>query len=208
MIKDVIVTVNNRPYLKDRVYFEMAKTISKLSRNCGNKVGAVIIDNKGKVISTGYNGPPSSFDDDIIDFTSGKSVNLKVNIDVLCNTNNFEKLFTEDEYKDLPIVDRMGFPCLEYEFNKTPFMLHAEMNAILTVDDRARLEGATIYVTHVPCDVCAKLIAQTGITTVKTLNNKAKSFKDFIFKSLAIFQISDIKFKVFTEEELNLEETK
>jgi dCMP deaminase len=187
--------IDNRSYLKDEVYFKTAKTIAKLSRDEKHQVGAVIVDKNGKVISTGYNGPPSKFNDDLIDF-SGNYFEIVLLIDPAVS-----KLFTLDELNELNNfnIDNNDSLTIIKEFKKGPFMLHAEMNAILTTDDRSRLEGGTIYITHVPCDVCAKLIAQTGITTVKTLNNKANRFKEFIFKTLAIFKLANIKFEVFYE---------
>jgi dCMP deaminase len=41
--------------------------------------------------------------------------------------------------------------------------LHAEQNAIAYAS-RRETEGATIYITGAPCDMCAKLIAAAGIT--------------------------------------------
>ena len=202
---DIIPYVDTRPYLKDKIYFETAKTISKLFRDERNKVGAVIVDSKGKVISTGYNGPPSNFDDNTIKF-NGDEFDIAFDVLSYGNYNNLIKLLGND-FDEKNLLDFSGLePIIIKQFTKGPFMLHAEMNAILTADDRKRLHGATIYVTHVPCDVCAKLIAQTGITTVKTINNKARSFRNFIFKTLAIFQKSNINFEVFTEEELDLED--
>lgn len=43
--------------------------------------------------------------------------------------------------------------------------IHAEANALLYAD-RDKTEGATLYVTHDPCDGCAKLIAGAGISRV------------------------------------------
>jgi dCMP deaminase len=43
--------------------------------------------------------------------------------------------------------------------------IHAEANAILYSSPEER-EGATIYITGVPCFGCAKLIANSGITEV------------------------------------------
>jgi len=43
--------------------------------------------------------------------------------------------------------------------------IHAEANAILYSSPEER-EGATIYITGVPCFTCAKLIANSGITEV------------------------------------------
>lgn len=42
---------------------------------------------------------------------------------------------------------------------------HAEMNAILNKNS-ADVKGCKIYVTHYPCNECAKLIVQSGIKEV------------------------------------------
>lgn len=44
--------------------------------------------------------------------------------------------------------------------------VHAELNAVLDVSDRRRLEGATLYVTAEPCGGCRKIIGNTGIVRV------------------------------------------
>lgn len=41
--------------------------------------------------------------------------------------------------------------------------VHAEMNALLDVDSRERLVGATLYVTAEPCDGCLKILRSTRI---------------------------------------------
>jgi hypothetical protein len=43
--------------------------------------------------------------------------------------------------------------------------LHAEQNAILYAD-RARLDGATLYLTDAPCDGCTRMIKATRISRV------------------------------------------
>lgn len=43
--------------------------------------------------------------------------------------------------------------------------IHAECNSVLFAD-RARLEGATIYITDAPCEGCQKLLRSTPITRV------------------------------------------
>lgn len=46
--------------------------------------------------------------------------------------------------------------------------VHAEQNAIADAAKCGKsLEGATAYVTHYPCVNCFKLLAQSGITTIK-----------------------------------------
>lgn len=47
---------------------------------------------------------------------------------------------------------------------KYPFVVHAELNAIL--NSIQNLSGCTIYVSLFPCNECAKAIIQSGITKV------------------------------------------
>ena len=54
---------------------------------------------------------------------------------------------------------------------KYMYVVHAEANAILN-KNCVNLNGSTIYVTLYPCNECAKLIIQSGITTVIYRHNK------------------------------------
>ena len=63
--------------------------------------------------------------------------------------------------------------CCEDSNNKSkPEVLHAESNAIakLAKSGESGL-GASIFITHSPCIECAKLIYQSGISTVYYRNN-------------------------------------
>ena len=45
--------------------------------------------------------------------------------------------------------------------------LHAEQNAIIQAATlRQSIEGATIYITHQPCIICAKMIINAGISRI------------------------------------------
>ena len=61
----------------DKVYMEMAKTLSKLSYAERNKVGCIIVSPKGQIISQGFNGTPTGYDNccEYID-ESGKLVTM------------------------------------------------------------------------------------------------------------------------------------
>ncbi len=61
----------------------------------------------------------------------------------------------------------------EGEANETkyPFVVHAELNAILNAGGRP-LAGARIYVALFPCNECAKAIIQSGIREVIYLSDK------------------------------------
>ena len=74
-----------------------------------------------------------------------------------------------------------GFPagCSDDEFpwdregeeTKYPFVVHAELNAILNSRGKS-LSGAKIYVDLFPCNECAKAIIQSGIREVIYLYDK------------------------------------
>ena len=57
------------------------------------------------------------------------------------------------------------------EVNKYPFVVHAELNAILNANGRD-MHGAKVYVALFPCNECAKAIIQAGIKEVIYLSDK------------------------------------
>lgn len=62
---------------------------------------------------------------------------------------------------------------------KYPYVVHAERNAILNFRGYNReLVGSTIYVTHFPCNECAKEIIQSGIRRVVYLNKYENHYTD------------------------------
>ena len=48
--------------LRDKTYMKMAIVLSELSHAIRNKVGCIIVSTDGQIISQGYNGTPSGFD--------------------------------------------------------------------------------------------------------------------------------------------------
>lgn len=124
----------------DNLYIKLAKEVSNLSYCNRLKVGAIIAKDR-MIISEGYNGTPSGYD----------------NICEDCN-------------------------------NKTsPYVLHAESNAILKCAKMGRsTDGATIYCTHSPCIDCAKLILQSGIVKVYYIESYRDSSGIDLLKSLGI----------------------
>jgi dCMP deaminase len=55
--------------------------------------------------------------------------------------------------------------CLKNEQGRCIRTVHAEINAILSVDPAVRKNG-TLYCTHEPCEHCTKSIIQAGIKKV------------------------------------------
>lgn len=62
----------------------------------------------------------------------------------------------------------------EGEETKYPYVVHAELNAILNSGGR-NLEGSRLYVALFPCNECAKAIIQSGIKEVVYLSDKYAS---------------------------------
>ena len=74
-----------------------------------------------------------------------------------------------------------GFPrgCSDDEFpwekpDKYLYVCHAEFNALLNSNYLNLVKGSKIYVTLFPCNNCAKIIIQLGVTEVIYLNDKYK----------------------------------
>ena len=59
----------------------------------------------------------------------------------------------------------------EGEETKYPYVVHAELNAILNSNGR-NLRGSRIYVALFPCNECAKAIIQSGIKEIIYLSDK------------------------------------
>ena len=57
------------------------------------------------------------------------------------------------------------------EETKYPFVVHAELNAILNAGGRV-LRGARLYVSLFPCNECSKAIIQSGISEILYLSDK------------------------------------
>lgn len=92
-----------------------------------------------------------------------------------------------DEDKKIIGIGYNGFPMgssddtmpwgREGEFLETkyPYVVHAELNAIL--NSIKSLKNSTIYVTHFPCNECAKAIVQSGIKKVVYFSDKHKDLE-------------------------------
>ena len=61
--------------------------------------------------------------------------------------------------------EKMGIP--SGERHELCMALHAEQNAIIQAASMGQsIEGSTIYVTHQPCVICAKMIINAGIKRI------------------------------------------
>lgn len=83
------------------------------------------------------------------------------NVIISTGYNGMPKGCSDDEYP----WERTG------EETKYPYVVHAELNAILNASGR-NLKGSRIFVALFPCNECAKAIIQSGIKEVLYLSDK------------------------------------
>lgn len=77
--------------------------------------------------------------------------------------NGFPRGCDDDEFP-------WGKPNNDYEHKKM-YVVHAEANAILNKNS-ANIKGMKLYTTLFPCNECAKLVVQSGITEIYYLSDK------------------------------------
>lgn len=133
-----------RRKLRDEVYTQMMMAQARLSKDANTQMGAVLVSGDGRVLSTGYNGAPASFDDSTIPYTRE---NRRLAYDLL--EANSGKLVSHHEF----------------EVNKYPFMVHAEINALHYARGKVP-PGSKLYVIGFPCERCALEIALSGVAEV------------------------------------------
>ena len=143
---------------------DWASRCAQLSYARRLQVGAVIVKDD-TVISYGYNGMPSGWD----------------------NNCEYEVTEFQTEYGVGSKFVKTG------ELKTRPEVLHAESNAIakLAKSNNSGL-GATLFVTHAPCIECAKLIYQSGISNVLYRNSYRDSAGVAFLKKSGI-EVTQIK---------------
>ena len=116
---------------------DVAERFAELSSARRLHVGAIVVKDD-RIISIGYNGMPSGWD------------------------NNCEDEIVDNYSDRIPIVT----------LKSKREVLHAETNAIAKLAKSTESgDGATMFVTHAPCMDCAKLIYQSGITSLYYRNS-------------------------------------
>lgn len=130
--------------MKDKMisaHMVVAETYAQLSTAQRLKVGCIIVKDD-RIISIGYNGTPSGWDN-------------------LC-----ENEITETE---ICFLDQggPGMPVSTIRLETKPEVIHAEANAIAKLAKSSESgESAAMFITHAPCMECAKMIYTSGIKSV------------------------------------------
>jgi len=118
-------------------YMETARLFAEHSSAVRKQVGAVIVKDD-RIISIGYNGMPSGWDN-------------------ICE-------YVADVHPSDPRYDYNNF---SKELKTRPEVIHAESNAIAKLAKSTESgNGASMFITCAPCVECAKMIYQSGIKEV------------------------------------------
>lgn len=132
-----------------KAHMQVAEIYAKLSSARKLQVGCVIVKDD-KIISIGYNGMPTGWDNN-------------------CEDKEYMSpaaggwLDPDEVREQWPFEDSKG----HYKLTTKLEVIHAEANALVKVARSCEsTEGATLFVTHSPCMQCAKLIYQSGIKQV------------------------------------------
>lgn len=142
----------------DETYMAMAYAASMRSSCLKRKVGAIIIDGSGAVISSGYNEVPSSQYSCSEQYDGCYRDNLKQDFKLSLDRETSNSKDSETAYN----LFKKTFKILDY-----CRALHAEENAIVSVARTGAakmLDQATLYTTTYPCNLCANKIAEVGIS--------------------------------------------
>jgi dCMP deaminase len=135
-----------------KLYADIAKRVSELSYAVRLKVGAIIVKDD-RIISIGYNGMPSGWDNGC-EYTEFMPIN-----DPTAKFQDYP--FTGNFWINGHSVER------RYRLKTKPEVLHAESNALAKLaKSNESGDGADLFITHSPCIDCAKLIYQSGIRRV------------------------------------------
>lgn len=114
------IWIDPRPSFQD-YFLTLAFIISRRSLDPRTKHGCVFVKNS-RILTTGYNSPPSGYDDSKVPLTSPE---------------------------------------------KYPYFIHSEINAIANAaKEGVSLEGATCYLTGLPCSECYRAMWAAGIKEI------------------------------------------
>ena len=154
------------------MYMDWAKRCAELSHAKRLQVGAVIVKDDS-VISYGYNGMPAGWDNDCEDRVWDKGAGGWLSPEEI-----------EEQYPYEGWHEGAGRN-VRYGLITKPEVLHAESNAIAKLASSSQSGlGADIFITHAPCLDCAKLIYQSGISSVYYRNSyRDSSGLEFLTKS-------------------------
>jgi dCMP deaminase len=135
-------------------YMKTARVFAELSTARRKQVGAVVVKDD-RIISIGYNGMPSGWDNNCEDKVWDNGAGGWLDPDTFNEQYPYEA-WHEGAQRDV-----------RYGLKTKSEVLHAESNAIAKLAKSTESgDGASMFITCAPCMDCAKMIFQTGIKEV------------------------------------------
>lgn len=168
---EAVRSVRGRPS-KAEWAMGMALAASTRGECTRRRVGAVIVDRNGRLAGAGYNGSepggPSCLKGECPRGRhykkDGRYCHIHGKVDCSCAVERCAC------FAEWPCSEALP-PGSSYDTGPGACeAVHAELNALLDVSDRNRLDGATLYVTTEPCDGCLKILRTTGIVAIAFLD--------------------------------------
>ena len=133
-----------------QAYMQTAEIFAQQSHARRLKVGAIIVKHN-KIISIGYNGMPTGWD------------NNCENEEILNDVPHMRKEYADRGY----VMHSSADSVIWKKLTSKPEVLHAEANAIAKLaQSNESSKDAELFCTYLPCLECAKLIHQAGIKKV------------------------------------------
>ena len=143
-------------------YMKTAEVFAGLSSARRLHVGAIVVKDD-RIISIGYNGMPSGWDNNCEDkeYMSGDAGGWLSPEEIEERWPNQEQMLPKEDNR-----------WRRYALKTKPEVLHAETNAIAKLAKSTESGAdAVLFVTHAPCLDCAKLVYQSGINSVYYRNS-------------------------------------
>jgi dCMP deaminase len=133
-------------------YMSIAQQVSQMSQAKRLKVGSILVK-EGNIISFGWNGMPSGWDNNCED-------NIFVLDEEVMGTNMTSLGYTQ--------TDKGNW----IKTKTKPEVIHSEANCLMKVTkSNQSSDGSTMFLTHAPCIDCAKQVYTAGIKKVYYRNS-------------------------------------
>ena len=135
----------------DEWAFGVAEAVARRGECARRQVGAIIVDREGRLVAAGYNGTYRG-GPNCLGGACPRGQHYPVGLGELCECGD-----------PWPCSGSVP-PGSSYDTGPGACIaVHAELNALLDVSDRSRLESAELYVTARPCVGCLKILRNTQI---------------------------------------------
>jgi dCMP deaminase len=158
----------------DDYFLKLCEDAALRSVDEDTKVGCVIVNQRRRIVSTGYNSFPAGVDDSFWPRRKGQTARVpKVGhprFSLVLGPPRFEKTEGPPGTNAFAAVQQatLFFGTLtdddSYEVDKYMAMTHAELNAVVAAG--RDLSGCTLYSVLHPCHECAKAVITSGIKRV------------------------------------------